>query len=115
VLEHLPIEIFFLTVKKFLKSNGNLLLTNMHSEMGNISQAGFVDEVSGEKIQGTSFAYTVKEVVRESEKQGFKCLGEMQVRSITDSDIEKGIVGQRGRKWIGVKVWFGCVLRGPSE
>lgn len=114
VLEHLPIDAFFLTVKQFLKPGGLLLVTNMHSEMGTISQAGFVDTETGEKIQGTSFAHTVEEVLAYGVKEGFKLVGEVCEKGIEETDIEAGLVGPRGRKWIGVNVWYGFIMRGPE-
>lgn len=115
VLEHLPVDIFFSIVKKFLGPGGILLMTNMHSEMGGISQAGFVDEKTGEKIQGTSYAHTIQEVLQEARNHGFELIGEMLERGIEESDIASKVVGQRGRKWVGVKVWFGGVLRRSFE
>ncbi len=113
VLEHLPIRIFFETVKKLLKTGGYLLLTNMHEEMGNRSQAGFLDVETGKKIQGVSFMYSVEEVVHEAENQGFKVVGNVKERGIDGADIE--LVGERGHKWLGCKVWFGCILRYDTE
>ncbi|KFY93129.1 hypothetical protein V500_03898 [Pseudogymnoascus sp. VKM F-4518 (FW-2643)] len=53
VLEHLPLDVFFKSIKKLLaKEGGYLLLTNMHEEMGRRGQAGFVDVESGEKVRG---------------------------------------------------------------
>ncbi|KAL5353716.1 hypothetical protein ACLOAV_001757 [Pseudogymnoascus australis] len=53
VLEHLPLDVFFGSVRKLLtKEGGHLLLTNMHEEMGRRGQAGFMDVESGEKVRG---------------------------------------------------------------
>lgn len=115
VLEHLPVDVFFSTVKKFLKPGGTLLMTNMHSEMGNISQAGFVDEKTGEKVQGTSFAHTSGEIVREAHKQGFELVDRILERRVEESDIKQKIVGERGRKWLGIKVWYGGVFQNSKR
>jgi predicted TPR repeat methyltransferase len=109
VLEHLPMSVFFVTVKKLLKKGGCLLLTNMHEEMGKRSQAGFLDVENGKKIQGVSFVYSIKDMVQEGESQGFKVVGDVKERGIDSTDIE--LVGERGHKWLGCKVWFGCILR----
>ncbi len=37
VLEHLPLNTFFESIATFLKPNGILVLTNMHSDMGQLS------------------------------------------------------------------------------
>lgn len=111
VLEHLPVDVFFRTVKSFLKPTGGYaLLTNMHAEMGRISQAGFVDEVTGEKIQGHSYAHEVSEVIEEGEKWGFEVVGKVGERGIEQADVGT-VVGERGKKWIGINVWFGSVMR----
>jgi SAM-dependent methyltransferase len=113
VLEHLPIDIFFSTLASFLKPSGGgyVVVTNMHAEMGRRGQAGFVDVETGIKVRGTSFNYEVEEVVEEGRKWGFELMGEMGERAVREEDLEVGGLGERGRKWIGTKVWFGCVMR----
>jgi SAM-dependent methyltransferase len=110
VLEHLPLDVFFRTVRSFLKPGGYFLLTNMHADMGRISQAGFVDEVTGEKIRGHSFAHEISEAIEEGEKWGFEVVGEVAERAIIEDDLG-AVVGERGKKWIGINVWFGFVMR----
>ena len=56
VIEHIPCDAFFSHVSQILKPGGVLLLTNMHSHMGGISQAGFVDPKTGDKIRPKSYA-----------------------------------------------------------
>ena len=113
VLEHLPIEIFFASVKSLLKKEGGfLLLTNMHAEMGRMSQAGFVDVETGEKIRGDSYNYEVEEVVKEGRKWGFSVVGRVGERVVKEEDVGTGrLLGPRGKKWFGVRVWFGMVMR----
>lgn len=116
VLEHIPVEVYWEKVAEMLKPGGWCLMTNMHSEMGGISQAGFVDPVSGEKIRPVSFAHTVKQVVQAAEKNGLRCVGGMQERSVTEQMVEG--LGPRSRKWIGVKVWYGGLFQkmgSPNE
>ncbi|KAK6373436.1 hypothetical protein LTS17_008456 [Exophiala oligosperma] len=109
VLEHIPVEVFFKHVAKMLKPGGYLLLTNMHSEMGGISQAGFVDPDTGEKIRPTSYAHTVAEVEAEAAKNGFETVGgNMKERSVDQSLVPR--LGERSAKWLGVKVWFGGIF-----
>ncbi|KUJ09237.1 S-adenosyl-L-methionine-dependent methyltransferase [Mollisia scopiformis] len=112
VLEHLPLDTFFKTVTKFLKPGCVLVLTNMHADMGRMSQAGFVDPETGEKVRGTSYVYKVDEVVQEGNKYGFYVVGKVAERQVTEEDIgEARLLGPRGKKWIGVNVWFGMVMR----
>ncbi|OBT61261.1 hypothetical protein VE03_09367 [Pseudogymnoascus sp. 23342-1-I1] len=110
VLEHLPLDVLFGSVTKLLaKEGGYLLLTNMHEEMGRRGQAGFVDVESGEKVRGVSFVYSIEQVVEEGRKWGFEVVGEVGERAVEEGDLE--VLGQRGGKWVGCKVWFGAVFR----
>jgi hypothetical protein len=71
-----------------------------------------VDEETGEKIRGDSYNYEVEEVVAEGKKWGFVLEGSVAEREVREEDIGEGrLLGPRGRKWIGVRVWFGMVMR----
>jgi len=83
----------------------------MHAEMGRKSQAGFVDDETGVKVQGQSYVYEVQEVLEEAQKWGFDIEGDAGERAIAKADLESGVVGKRGEKWVGVKCWFGMVLK----
>lgn len=111
VLEHIPLDSFFGAVSAILRPGGFLLLTNMHADMGAKSQAGFVDPGTGEKIRPVSYAHKVECVVDEAKRWGLELCKEVQERKVTLSDLEAGGVGERGRKWIDVKIWFGMVLK----
>ncbi len=112
VLEHVPVEKFFVTASKIIKPGGVLLITNMHSEMGGISQAGFVDPKSGEKIRPTSYAHTVEAVVHGAEMQGFEVVDQVLERGVDER--LSGELGPRAKKWVGVTVWFGICFRKKS-
>jgi SAM-dependent methyltransferase len=116
VVEHIPLPTFFTHVSQLLRPGGVLLLTNMHSHMGGISQAGFVDKVTGEKIRPTSYAHTVEDVLIQARKYGLEVEVEgnknwagIVERAVDDAMIEK--LGVRSRKWIGVTCWFGGIFR----
>jgi SAM-dependent methyltransferase len=109
VLEHVPLKDYFATLAALVRQDGYAFVTNMHSEMGRISQAGFVN-AQGVKVRGQSFAHTPQEAVDEARRAGFEVI-ELKERRVEESDIESGLVGKRGRKWVGVMVWFGLVLR----
>ena len=109
VIEHIPAEIFFGHVAKILKPGGILLLSNMHSEMGRISQAGFVDPKTGEKIRPTSYAHTVAQVEAEAAENGLKVVDKIEERAVEKSLVP--FLGERSEKWIGVTVWFGGIFR----
>lgn len=109
VLEHIPLKSYFATLSSLLQRNGIALVTNMHADMGRVSQAGFIN-ADGVKVRGSSFAFTVEETVAEARKAGFEIVS-VKERSMTKEDVESGMVGQRGWKWVGINVWYGVVLR----
>ncbi|KAI1760401.1 S-adenosyl-L-methionine-dependent methyltransferase [Hypoxylon sp. FL1150] len=116
VVEHVPLSVFFSQVSQILKPGGVLLLTNMHAHMGGISQAGFVDTDTGEKIRPTSYAHTVADTVGEARKWGLevenggrKDAGGIMERVVDEDMVEK--LGPRSKKWIGVTVWLGGLFR----
>ena len=112
VLEHLPLHVFFRTVKTLLKEDGGVVvLTNMHAGLGSRSQAGFMDEETGSKVQGVSFVYEVDEVLEEAKNWGVKLVGDVSERAVEREDLKTGLVGKRGEKWIGIMCWFGMVLK----
>ena len=109
VLEHVPLLTFFEKVSQLLKPNGLALVTNMHSDMGAISQAGFVDPKTGDKVRTQSFAHHLNDVVAEAQRQGFELVGDILERAVDEEMSE--MLGVRARKWIGVTVWFGVCFR----
>ena len=113
VLEHVPIDVFFETAGRLLKPGGVFLVTNMHSEMGGISQAGFVDPKTGAKIRPRSYAHRVSDVVAEAEKQGFELVGKILERRVDEGMVQ--VLGNRAKKWVGVMAWFGVLFRKKSK
>ncbi|EKG15612.1 Methyltransferase type 12 [Macrophomina phaseolina MS6] len=127
VLEHLPLPVFFETLASLLAPGGYALVTNMHPEMGAKSQAGFVSkDAEGRtiKVRGKSWAYGVQETVEAAKVVGLETVdvladeGEsrseakgVRERGIDEALIKSGKIGERGWKWVGVKVWYGFVVR----
>jgi SAM-dependent methyltransferase len=109
VLEHVPLQAYFATLSSILLPGGLALITNMHSDMGAKSQAGFVNK-DGVKVRGSSFAHTVQDTIDEAERAGLEVLS-LKEREMRKGDVESGAVGERGWKWVGTKVWYGLVLR----
>ncbi|KAL5398297.1 hypothetical protein PMIN06_003538 [Paraphaeosphaeria minitans] len=109
VLEHVPLGDYFATVASLIRKGGYVLVTNMHSDMGKISQAGFVN-AEGVKIRGTSFAHTSSEMEDAAIQAGFELVS-LRDRIMAKEDVESGRVGERGLKWVGVRVWSGMLLR----
>ncbi|KAI9038772.1 class I SAM-dependent DNA methyltransferase [Aspergillus affinis] len=113
VLEHIPVTRFFEGAAALLAPGGYLLVTNMHSDMGAISQAGFVDTATGTKIRPTSYSHTVDEVVDAAQKAGFtveQMEGERVRERMVDQDLAERL-GKRAKKWVGITVWFGVCFR----
>lgn len=109
VLEHIPLETFFTTLTTLLAPGGTALLTNMHADMGAVSQAGFVN-AEGVKVRGESYVYTLAQTVQAAQDVGLEVLAARE-RRLGREDVERGVVGRRGEKWLSVKVWFGVVVR----
>ncbi|KAL3479747.1 S-adenosyl-L-methionine-dependent methyltransferase [Aspergillus californicus] len=119
VLEHIPLDKFFLAAVTLIKPGGYLLVTNMHAEMGGISQAGFVDAKTGAKIRPTSYAHEIRDVLAAGGRAGFEVVSldesEEKVRERRVNEKMVGGLGERGKKWVGVMVWFGVCFRMRSE
>ncbi|KAI1073934.1 S-adenosyl-L-methionine-dependent methyltransferase [Whalleya microplaca] len=114
VVEHVPLATFFAHAARILRPGGVLLLSNMHAQMGALSQAGFVDARSGEKIRtASSYAHTVAEVVAEAARWGLEVegKGEGGIRERVVNEGMVGVLGARSRKWVGVACWFGGLFR----
>lgn len=113
VVEHIPLKTFFEGAAALLRPGGFLLVTNMHSEMGSISQAGFVDVKTGTKIRPTSYSHSIPHVLAAAEACGFRIeeLGgeEVMEKSVTQELAE--VLGKRAKKWVGIKVWFGMCFK----
>ena len=109
VLEHIPLPTFFSTTSSLLVNGGHLLLTNMHAEMGSISQAGFVDPESGEKVRPVSYAHEIEDVLAEARRCGFNLVRDVKEAAVEAEMVEK--LGRRAEKWVGIKCWFGVIFR----
>lgn len=109
VVEHIPLPEFFKAVSAILNPGGLLLLTNMHSDMGSVTQAGFVDPGTGQRIRPTSYAHSVDNIVSEAEIQGFEVISPFIERELAKEDVE--LYGRRAAKYVGVRVWYGGILR----
>ncbi|KAL2855832.1 S-adenosyl-L-methionine-dependent methyltransferase [Aspergillus pseudoustus] len=119
VLEHITVGLFFEGAARLIKPGGYFLVTNMHAEMGAISQAGFVDERTGTKIRPTSYAHAIGDVVAAAERVGFEVIALDEAgERVRETKVEQGMVkalGVRGKKWVGVTVWFGiCFAYRPE-
>lgn len=123
VLEHIPLTRFFRAAASLLRPGGLLIVTNMHADMGRVTQAGFRTP-DGVKIRGQSYAHEVPDVLNAAREAGFEQgLGEMVEIEVKEEDLsEEGALGAGkvnegarnvARKWrlTGKKVLFGGVWR----
>lgn len=113
VLEHIPAKEFFEAASAMMLPGAYLLVTNMHADMGAISQAGFTDPQTGVKIRPTSYCHSVPEVLAAAEQAGFqvdKLLSEEGENQVLQRGVDQHLseaLGARAKKWVGIKVWFG--------
>ncbi|KAJ5987331.1 hypothetical protein N7451_011696 [Penicillium sp. IBT 35674x] len=116
VLEHLPLKEFFENASAIMKSGAYFLVTNMHAEMGAISQAGFTDPQTGVKIRPTSYCHSIPEVLAAAKAAGFQIanLVEGEDASVLERAVDENlgeVLGARAKKWVGIKVWFGVCFK----
>lgn len=115
VLEHIPLNTYFSIAANLLHPGAYFLVSNMHADMGKLSQAGFVDPATKTKIRPMrSYAHEIGDVLSEAARAGFEVVplrGNPGVveRAITEDVLET--LGQRASKYVGVTVWFGVCFR----
>ncbi|EME50123.1 hypothetical protein DOTSEDRAFT_85353 [Dothistroma septosporum NZE10] len=108
-LEHFPLFSFFGLISIFLKPGGIAFVSNIHPDMGVKSVAGFHDAGGVRKI-GTSCVHYVGEMGAAAREAG-QMVEEVKEVRMEERWIEEGVVGKKGRKWIGTKVWVGILVR----
>ncbi|KPI36659.1 uncharacterized protein AB675_9985 [Cyphellophora attinorum] len=112
VLEHVPCDLYFKKASRILSRGGVLLVTNMHHDMGAISQAGFVDPKTNEKIRPASYPHSVEDIKTAASKYGLTLLGDVKEVAVEERDVAS--LGDRSRKWIGVRCWYGGLFQKSS-
>ena len=111
VVEHMPLSNFFREADKLLVASGGLLLvTNMHSDMGARSQAGFNDPTTGEKIRPVSYNHSPTDMLDAARLAGYELVGDKIIERGMDEEMAQGL-GPRAGKWIGVRMWMGGIFR----
>lgn len=109
VLEHLDSSTFFTSIADLLSPGSIAFVTNMHPDMGTTSVAGFEDE-SQQRVIGKSYLHGVQESAVAARKAGLQVENQDVIEvAVTAEMIDRGEVPERGRKWVGKKVWFGLV------
>lgn len=115
VLEHIPARAFFEAASATMLPGAYLLVTNMHAEMGAISQAGFTDPGTGVKIRPTSYCHSASDVLAAARETGFQ-LEDLRgggQNGVLERGVDEQLVealGPRAKKWVGIKVWFGMLF-----
>ena len=109
MIEHVPVRKFFSAVYRLLKPGGMVLVTNMHPEMSGISQAGFMNLPTGEKIRPHSYAHRIEDLAQGAEEEGFDNVGPPLEVAVGEPMCQ--YLGPRAKKWIGITVWLGMTFR----
>ncbi|KAF1815547.1 S-adenosyl-L-methionine-dependent methyltransferase [Eremomyces bilateralis CBS 781.70] len=117
VLEHFPGQAYFSSIESLLAPGGPglALVTNMHSEMGNLSQAGFQStgpDGKVVKVRGVSYVHTVEETVEVAQGGGFVPVEEVREATVDEGMVE--MLGKRSQKWVGVRIWYGGIWKRDS-
>lgn len=74
-----------------------MLVTNIHSEMGSIGQAAFVDTTTGTKIRPTSYCHMVEDVLLAADKAGFEA-EELNGRVVREEKVVRAMVEVLGKR-----------------
>ena len=109
VLEHFPLPSVSLLISRLLTSKGVAFVSNMHPDMGAKSVTRFDDERGTRRI-GSSWIHGVGEGVNAAKDAGLEVL-EVKEVEMDERCMKEGLVSERGREWVGTKVWMGMVVR----
>lgn len=105
-LQYFPLTSFFATVRSLVRPGGVVLLTNAHPDLDSVIQMGAVDpDKSG---QALNWVHGVEETAASARNAGFRVLEDVLERAVSEDMLSA--LGDGGRSWIGVKVWYGMLL-----
>jgi SAM-dependent methyltransferase len=110
VVEHMPLADFFLEVNRLLAPGGLLLVTNMHSDMGAKSQAGFNDPATGEKVRPVSYNHAPEDLLKAAKAAGYVPISNNVIERGLDEQMAQKL-GPRAAKWVGVRMWMGGIFK----
>ncbi len=98
VLEYLTADLFFRNVAEVLLPGGHALITNMHSSMGKINEAGFTNQMLAEKFLKKSYNHSIEDVLEAAKKYGMKVVNEIG----NDKYAEVKRFDSCAEKWVGM-------------
>jgi SAM-dependent methyltransferase len=110
VMQHLPLQAFFDSIKAMVLPGGYVLITDSHPELNNAVQIKYTDPQTGEKLWGTSYIHEIATTIESAARWGFDLVGKVKERNGLEN-----MVGALAGNWTAVKCWYGMVLRRRSE
>lgn len=108
-LDHSPLATFFQLISTLLKSGGVAFVSNLHPDMGARSVAGY-DDMRGARRIGRNLSHGIEESLDAAKRAGLE-VKEVKEVELEERGIEEGLVVERGRKWVGMKLWMGLMVR----
>ncbi len=109
VMQHLPLEAFFDSVKAMVLPGGYVLITDSHPDLNNLVQIKYTDPQTGEKLWGTSYVHEIATTIETAARWGFDLVG-----SVRERNGSENMVGALAGNWAAVS-WYGMVLRRRSR
>ncbi|KAK4986575.1 hypothetical protein LTR66_007825 [Elasticomyces elasticus] len=108
MLEHRHLPVFFSTISSLLRSGGLALVTVMHPNMGTAAKAALVNE-NERRVEAASLVHRVRESIGSAKDARLEIVGEVIEGIVTAEILARN--AEIGKKWLGMVVWFGIVVR----
>ena len=117
VLEHISsLDRFFKIIYRVLKKNDQswAFITAMHPNMYRAgSQAGFVDETTGDKMCGVSFDHSIQQIIESAAKMNLLLIKYSEKGIENEEDAER--FGSRAKKWIKTNIHASFLFKIQNE
>ncbi|KAK4993462.1 hypothetical protein LTR50_000392 [Elasticomyces elasticus] len=110
-LEYRPLPAFLSAMSSLLRSEGLALVTVMHPNMGTAAKAALVNE-NERRVETASLVHRVRESIASAKDARLEIVGEVIEGTVTAEILARN--GEIGRRWLGLVVWFGIVVRKVS-
>ncbi|UJR30196.1 hypothetical protein I4U23_017735 [Adineta vaga] len=106
VIEHIAsLDHFFKVIHRLLKKTNDswAFITAMHPNMYRAgSQAGFIDETTGQKLCGVSFDHSIEDIIQAATKSNLILI--KYTEKAVENDQHANQLGSRAKKWIGTVI-----------